>query len=332
MKYLANTTPLLDKLLNPPTSWEGIPDDVADAAREFSRKILAADTARCYEGILQQWMSYRGGLRAAFPAKEAPVIAWIVQQFKAGLSPFTIRNKLIVLATVHRCAGWPSIYTFAVRQTLRAAFRNYNGTRQRKRPITREHRLQIAKRLRLDRNRLRAARDGAILNFGFVGALRRSEIASACVENLYLEPEGLIYEIRKSKGDPYGEGQSVSIRADAELALCPVRAVADWLRISGITAGPIFREITADGVLGSDPLTPDSIARIVKDYAILIGLDPQYYAGHSLRRGWATHAHKTGASMESLMRHLRHSSLNFTRVYVDGPSPGDINFTRGSGA
>lgn len=112
----------------------------------------------------------------------------------------------------------------------------------------------------------------------------------------------------------------------------PVRALADWLKLSGITSGPIFREITVHGSLGQGALGADSVSRIVKGYAILIGLDGCFYGGHSLRRGWATHAHKTGASMESLGRHLRHSSLNFTRGYVDGPSPGDVNLTRGSGA
>jgi integrase len=269
------------------------------------------------------------GKAPPFPAANALVVSWIDQFAAQGLSPKTIRNKLIALATVHRANGWRSIWTYQVRTMLRALLRR-GGPTNRKRPLTMEQRLRIAKVLGRKKD-LRSIRNLAIVWFGHGGALRRCEVAAAHVEQLEWSPEGITYDIPRSKGDPEGRGQRVCIERDPRRELCPVHALETWLRVSGITAGPIFREITAHGTLGRDQLTADVMGRIVKECIEMIGLDARSYAGHSLRRGWATHAHRTGKSLSAISRQLRHGSLKYTRDYVEGPTPTDVNFSQAVG-
>ena len=56
---------------------------------------------------------------------------------------------------------------------------------------------------------------------------------------------------------------------------------------------------------------------IVKDYLKKAGLDPKNYAGHSLRRGFATSAALAGANLEEIKRTTRHKSDKIVQEYLD---------------
>jgi hypothetical protein len=64
---------------------------------------------------------------------------------------------------------------------------------------------------------------------------------------------------------------------------------------------------TATDNVSRKRLSDRSIARLVKEYAALIGLDPSRYAGHSLRAGLATSA-ADGSSARASMRQTGHRS------------------------
>jgi hypothetical protein len=63
----------------------------------------------------------------------------------------------------------------------------------------------------------------------------------------------------------------------------PVRALRAWLDAAGISGGPIFRRVTRTGAVSS-PLSPQSVALIVKRHVTGAGLDPAAFAGHSQDR------------------------------------------------
>jgi hypothetical protein len=61
--------------------------------------------------------------------------------------------------------------------------------------------------------------------------------------------------------------------------------VRDWLDMSLLSAGPLFRPINRFGKILPRRLTDQSVALIVKRWALEAGLDPALFAGHSLRSG-----------------------------------------------
>jgi integrase len=63
-------------------------------------------------------------------------------------------------------------------------------------------------------------------------------------------------------------------------------------------------------------LSDRSIARLVKEHASVIGLDPERYSGHSLRAGLATSAADGGASDRAIMRQIGHRSPAMVNRYV----------------
>jgi len=58
------------------------------------------------------------------------------------------------------------------------------------------------------------------------------------------------------------------------------------------------------------------VARIVKRRAAAVGLDPERYAGHSLRAGLATSAAAAGASERVIMSQTGHRSAEMVRKYI----------------
>jgi hypothetical protein len=58
------------------------------------------------------------------------------------------------------------------------------------------------------------------------------------------------------------------------------------------------------------------VARLVKQYAERVGLDPKELSGHSLRSGYITSGAEAGASLWKLIEHSRHRSVDMLRIYV----------------
>ena len=96
----------------------------------------------------------------------------------------------------------------------------------------------------------------------------------------------------------------------------PVRALRRWLEAAEITRGAVFRAVDRHDNVSRVRLSDRSIARLVKEHAKLIGLDPERYAGHSLRAGLATSAADGGASDRAIMRQTGHRSTAMVNRYV----------------
>jgi site-specific recombinase XerD len=160
---------------------------------------------------------------------------------------------------------------------------------------------------------LRGLRDRALLLLGFAGALRRSEVVALNVEDLKETSEGLHVNIRRSKTDQEGAGDSVSIPHGYRLK--PVQAVKDWLQAANIDSGPIFRPVLKGNRLIAQRLTAQTVALIVKERAEAAGLDPRLFAGHSLRAGFVTSALTAGADILRVMDQTRHREMRTLKAY-----------------
>ena len=157
-------------------------------------------------------------------------------------------------------------------------------------------------------------RDRALLLIGFAGAFRRSELVAIRIEHLVWTPQGVTINIRKSKTDQEGKGQAVAIPNGSQLR--PVDALKEWLQVSGITEGPVFRCMRRGGHVAPEALDDDSVARLVKHYARAAGLDPNLFSGHSLRSGFLTSAALAGANVLKMAEVSRHKKLDTLKGYV----------------
>jgi len=92
--------------------------------------------------------------------------------------------------------------------------------------------------------------------------------------------------------------------------------VEAWLAASGISEGPIFRQIKKGGHIQPEALSGHSAAAIVKRHAQAAGLDHQTFAGHSLRAGFLTSAAEAGSSVLKMVEVSRHKSVDMLTSYV----------------
>ncbi len=88
---------------------------------------------------------------------------------------------------------------------------------------------------------VQGARDWAPSLTGFAGAFRRSELVALQVEDLGLQPDGVLLHINRSKTDQNGAGRVVAIpRAGKPQTF---EALQQWLTLVSITSAEEAQEL-----------------------------------------------------------------------------------------
>ena len=96
---------------------------------------------------------------------------------------------------------------------------------------------------------------------------------------------------------------------------CPVKAVTNWMKASGVSTGALFRPVKWNKVQELR-LSDKAVARMVKRYGADIGLDTSKFSGHSLRAGLVTSAIQAGVDPLDVQRHSGHASLDMLKRYI----------------
>jgi integrase len=164
--------------------------------------------------------------------------------------------------------------------------------------------------------RLLELRDRALLLLGFAGAFRRSELVSLDVEDLEFSRAGLVVRLRRSKTDQEGQGRRIGVPRGQRAETCPLMALQAFLKAASIESGPLFRGVNRHGQLLQGRLSDRAVALVVKRRVEAVGLDPERFAGHSLRAGLATSAAAAGASERAIAKQTGHKSMAVLRRYI----------------
>ncbi|MCA3264964.1 MAG: tyrosine-type recombinase/integrase [Azospirillum sp.] len=270
----------------------------------------AKNTRRAYDAAwvgFEEWC--RLMKRRALPADLETVRLYLIEH--AGrYQASSLELHVAAIRKKHRDAGHP--LDLSPLAELRRGIRRSIGTApRRKKALTDEHLVRILGQMG---GSLADLRDRVILLLGFVGGMRRSEIAGLDVEDLEFKEQGVLAHLRRSKGDQEGQGAVVELKAARRAILCPVRALRDWLGASGIQSGPLLRGIDRFGFMSEEVrFHATSINAVVKKRAAAVGINK--VSAHSLRAGAATTALAAGAKLERVAKHLRHKSIQTTLVY-----------------
>ena len=256
------------------------------------------------------WCAKHGAV--ALPALPEIVAAFLTDEAAREIKASTIGRRAAAICHAHRMAGHaPPTVDDRVKATM-AGIRRTIGTGQTKKAAATADRIMAM--VGQPEQTLAALRDRALLLLGFAAALRRSELVALDVGDIEEVPEGLRVTIRGSKTDQDRAGAVVAVPRGS--IACPVAALNAWLDAAGITEGPLFRPINKSDKVGTDRLTAQSVALIVKAAARRAGLDPQQFSAHSLRAGWITSAAKRRASIPKIMDVSRHKSIDTLLGYV----------------
>ena len=211
-----------------------------------SKGPASPETLRLYAvdwTAFETWCATAG--QAALPA-DAATIAAFLSAGTASLSAGALARRVSAISLKHRQQGFCSV--------LRAARRDASP-RRRRWPTP----AQLTRMAAAYGGDLAGLRDRALLLLLAIAGLGSSALVGLDVEHLQFAATELTL-ILDTDGEPMGR---VAVPSAADLSVCPVRALRDWLYVSGTQFGPVFRKIDRWGSVEHRRLAAGSIRAIV---------------------------------------------------------------------
>ena len=230
----------------------------------------------------------------------------------------TLKRRLVSIGVIHKLKG------HYLDTKHPAIIENLMGIKRRKGSIQKSKKPMLINSLKkiinvIDQQKkeeIKKLRDRSIILIGFSGGFRRNEIVSLNIDDLDFVSEGLKINIKRSKTDQFGEGSIKALPYFDNTEYCPVISLKNWINISKIKSGPLFRRFSKGLKLSENRLTDQTVALLIKEYLQLAGIDSKNYSGHSLRSGFATSAAESGAEERSIMAMTGHKSTEMVRRYI----------------
>ena len=270
------------------------------------------NTRKAYQSDIRHYESWGGKLPAT-----PNIIANYLHAFADKLNHRTLSRRLVAIKHWHTYQGFadPTLHP-AIQKTMIGIMRTHGKPKEKAKPLTPDDLTKIHHNL-INQNTLAATRDDALLQIGFFGALRRSELVAIHVEHIKWENAGIDILLPSSKTDQTHEGQYCAIPNGNDI-LCPVTALKNWLTLSGINTGAVFRSISRREQIFSQALAPLTVNQILKKRAEEANVpDGHLLSAHSLRRGLATSAARAGAPLQAIMRAGRWKQTNTVMEYIE---------------
>lgn len=157
---------------------------------------------------------------------------------------------------------------------------------------------------------MRAARDRAILETLFSTGLRVSELCALNIDSV---------NVAKGEFSVRGKGDKIRVVFLSDSAK---QALTSWRSARKDVVEPaLFVRIPRGKALEFTRLTPRSVERLVKQYAVKAGIVGKNVVPHTLRHSYATDLLRNGADLRSVQALLGHASITTTQVYTHVTDP-----------
>ena len=266
----------------------------------------AKNTVRAYESDFKDFTLFcnKNGLQN-LPTE--PKILSIYLTYLSKTCKFsTLKRRIASIKIVHKMKGHYLDSKHPIIMENLLGIKRVNGSYQKsKKPLfinDLKHILNVIDQK--EDKEYKRIRNKSLILLGFSGGFRRSELVSLEYDDLEFVSEGLKIFIKRSKTDQVGEGSVKAIPYFSNIEYCPVIRLQDWIKYKNIKDGKIF------------DISDKSVSLIIKKYALLAGLDPNKYGGHSLRSGFATSAAEAGAEERNIMAMTGHKTSQMVRRYI----------------
>jgi integrase len=281
---------------------------VSQTVKDYVSASVSDNTKKALQHDLKRFLRW-GGQIPSTPDQIAEYLSQHADSHRIS----TIKRWKTSISKAHASAGFKDpAKTEIVRAVIRGIARTHGSAKRQMIPTLKADIITIINQMG---DQLVDKRDATIILIGFAAALRRSEICALQVEHVSLVNDGLLITIPHSKTDQEGEGHKIAIPY-ARGRLCPVKAYQEWISASEIENGPVFRSIDRHGNLSDLAIAKQSIALIIKRRVSDVGMDPENYAGHSLRAGLVTSAAVAGVPFHKIKAQTRHRSDRVLHEYI----------------
>ena len=278
----------------------------------------AINTLRAYKSDFKDFGAFCAKHGLSSLPSEPKIVSIYLTHLSKNSKISTIRRRLVSISMVHKLKGhYLDTKHPIITENLLGIKRVKGSIQKGKKPILINHLKSIVNVIDEQKcEEIKKLRDRSIILIGFGGGFRRTELISIDYEDLDFVEEGLKITLRRSKTDQFGEGLIKGLPYFTNETYCPVTSLKNWINLSQIKTGPIFRRFAKGSILTGHRLTDQSVVLIIKNYLKLLGIENQNYSGHSLRSGFATVAAESGADERSIMAMTGHKTTQMVRRYI----------------
>ncbi|SEP87733.1 tyrosine-type recombinase/integrase [Pseudomonas sp. NFPP19] len=293
---------------------------------ELDRYLQAAtrdNTRRSYRAAIEHFEVQWGGFLPA----TAESVARYLATYAGELSINTLRLRLSALAQWHSSQGFADpTKAPVVRQVFKGIRALHPVQEKQAQPLELQHLEQVVAWLdeevanaaaeQRQGDLLRARRDRALILLGFWRGFRSDELCRLQIEHVQaVAGSGISLYLPRSKSDRDNLGRT--FHTPALLRLCPVQAYIEWINSAALVRGPVFRGINRWGQLSEQGLHANSVIALLRQALERAGIAGEHYTSHSLRRGFATWAHRSGWDLKSLMSYVGWKDMQSAMRYVE---------------
>ena len=278
----------------------------------------ANNTLRAYKSDFKDFGAFcaKHGFNAM--PTEPKVVSLYLTHLSTSCKMSTLRRRLVSIGVVHRLKGhYLDTKHPVIIENLLGIKRKKGSIQIGKKPLLINHLKQIINVIDEQKiEKIKKLRNRTLILVGFGGGFRRTELVSINHEDLDFVEEGVKITLRRSKTDQFGEGVIKGLPYFANEKYCPVLSLKNWLTLSKIKSGPIFKKFAKGSIITSHRLTDQSVALLIKECLKIAGIENQNFSGHSLRSGFATVAAESGADERSIMAMTGHKTTQMVRRYI----------------
>ena len=271
------------------------------------RNSKANNTVRAYEADFKDFSLFclKNSLKSL--PTEPKILSIYLTHLSKTCKFSTLKRRIASIKVVHKMKGHYLDSKHPIIMENLLGIKRVKGSYQKaKKPILINDLKLIIKAIdQYEKKEFKKIRNKSLILIGFSGGFRRSELVNLEHDDLEFVDEGLKIFIKRSKTDQSGEGSVKAIPYFSNLEFCPVTSLKNWINNTKIKAGKIFN------------ISDKSVALIIKKYALLAGLNPNKYGGHSLRSGFATSAAEAGAEERNIMAMTGHKTTQMVRRYIN---------------
>ena len=278
----------------------------------------ANNTLRAYKSDFKDFGSFcaKHGFNAM--PTEPKVVSLYLTHLSTNSKMSTLRRRLVSIGVIHKLKGhYLDTKHPVIIQNLMGIKRKKGSVQVGKKPILINHLKEIINVIDDQKiEKIKKLRNRTLILIGFGGGFRRTELISIDYEDLDFVDEGVKITLKRSKTDQFGEGLVKGLPYFTNDKYCPVTSLKNWMNLSKIKTGPIFRRFAKGSILTGHRLTDQSVVLIIKNCLKIAGIENQNFSGHSLRSGFATVAAESGADERSIMAMTGHKSTQMVRRYI----------------
>jgi len=282
------------------------------------RSSKATNTLRAYKSDFKDFEFFCSKHSFNSLPTETKVISLYLTHLSTSCKMSTLRRRLVSIGAVHRLKGhYLDTKHPVIIENLLGIKRKKGSIQTGKKPILINHLKQIINVIDEQKiEKIKKLRNRALILVGFGGGFRRTELVSINYEDLDFVEEGVKITLRRSKTDQFGEGTIKGLPYFVNEKYCPVLSLKNWLTLSKIKSGPIFKRFAKGSIITSHRLTDQTVVLIIKECLKIAGIENQNFSGHSLRSGFATVAADAGADERSIMAMTGHKTTQMVRRYI----------------